>query len=454
MTPAIGARLALLAAALPLVVGVVAVRPAGAQPAPAGYDSYSLSALASGVRTNGVVGASGGLATLDTGSASVRARLDSSPSAAVLSVPYEPGTLFRTAAGQVNAGAGSVVLDVPDAEAQFPGSQTSGELTTVPPAQGGPVSSRGGSATAAASAVSAAGEATGESLTVQGAFETGASTSEVSLEANGPEGRTVSTARTTVSRVLVAGVLELRDVVATAAITATGDTHVPVASLVIGRALVAGQTVELSEQGVTAAGTPLVPGQSIKDATAAANSVLVAAGVTVRTLGGVREADARSATADTGGVAVTVTTATGPGGVGGDELAVLVGGVVLTAVDAPRVPAVVLPPRAPLPTAPAALPPVSTPPDSASTFVPGNPGIPGIPGTPAIPGPAVPVEAAAPVVAAPPTAAPASFVVAGRRLSASVVLAAFGGWQFLSLGTATLYAVVDRRRRATLGLLA
>ncbi|MBC7374142.1 MAG: hypothetical protein H7323_09150 [Frankiales bacterium] len=445
MTPAVGVRLALLAAALPLVGGIVAVRPAGAQPAPVGYDSYSVSALAAGVRTSGVVGASGGLATLDTGSASVSARLDSSPSAAVRAAPYEPGTLFRTAAGQVNAAAGSAVLDVPDAEAQFPGSQTSGELTTVPPAQGGPVSSRGGSATAGASAASAGGSATAESLLVQGAFEIGASTSVVSLEADGPKGRTVSSARTTVSRVLVAGVLELRDVVATAAITAVGDAHVPTASLVVGGASVAGQAVELSEQGVTAAGTPLVPGQSIKDATAAANAALVAAGVQVRTLGGVRAADGRSATADTGGVAITATTATAPGGVGGDELALVVGGVVLTAVDAPLVPAVVL---LPLPSTPVTLPPVSTSPESVSAFVPGSPG------TPAVPGTVTPAEPAAPVLGAPPNTVPASLVVAGRRLPAAVVLAAFGVWQFLSLGTATLYAVVDRRRRASLGLLA
>jgi hypothetical protein len=32
----------------------------------------------------------------------------------------------------------------------------------------------------------------------------------------------------------------------------------------------------------------------------------------------------------------------------------------------------------------------------------------------------------------------------------TVVLAAFAVWQFLSLGTATLYAVVDRRRRVSL----
>jgi hypothetical protein len=59
-------------------------------------------------------------------------------------------------------------------------------------------------------------------------------------------------------------------------------------------------------------------------------------------------------------------------------------------------------------------------------------------------------DAVAPVTAGPPPTTPAGFVVAGRQLPAAVALAAFGVWQFLSLGTATLYAVVDRRRRMTL----
>jgi len=43
--------------------------------------------------------------------------------------------------------------------------------------------------------------------------------------------------------------------------------------------------------------------------------------------------------------------------------------------------------------------------------------------------------------------APAGFVLSGRRVSTSAALAAFAVWQFLSLGTATLYALVERRRR-------
>lgn len=439
MSPALGARLALLAAAAPLVLGAVLVRPADAQTAPA-YASFSLSALAGGVRTGGVVGASGGLATLDTASASVSARLDSSPSAAVLAAPYEPGTLFRTGVGQVNAGAGQQVLDVPDAEAQFPGTPAEAELETVPPAEGGPARSQGGSATAAVTETSARGTATGDELVVTGAVEVGASTSEVALSAGAAKGTTTATGRTTVSEVVVAGVLVLEDVEATASITAKGDAHEAKARLVVGGASVAGQPVELSDEGVTAVGTPLLPGSTLQDATAQANAVLAGAGIEVRTLGTVEQGDARSATADTGGVAVTLTTAVAPGGVGGDRFDVVLGGVVLTAVDALAVPEVEVPVTV--------APPVDAPAVSAptTTFVPGTPGTPALPGTPA-------AVDEAPVVAQ-PVAAPAAFTVAGRRLSGELALAAFAVWQFLSLGTATLYAVVERRRRTALEALA
>jgi hypothetical protein len=438
MRPATTARLALAAAALPVVLGVVAVRPADAQTAAPGYESYSLTALAAGARTAGDVGAGGGLATLDTGSASVSARLDSAPSAAVLAAPYEPGTLFRTVVGQVNAGAGEAVLDVPDAEAQFPGAQTSGELETVPPAEGGPVSSRGGQAKAQAAERAVSGTATGERLVVEGALEVGASSSSVELTADPDRGITTATARTTVARVLVAGVLELRDVVASASITTKGDAHVPAAALTVGGASVAGQEVAVSDEGVTAVGTPVLPGQTLQDLTDQANAALEVAGVQVTTVGTTETATARDATADTGGVAIRLVQGDLPNGIPGNRLDVVVGGVVLTETDALALPVPeVLPPLE--------LPPVDTSggtaPTTTTIFVPGTPGIPGTPGQ-------VPAGAA-PTVAAPPTAS-AGLVVAGQRLPAAVALAAFAVWQFLSLGTATLYAVVDRRRRTSL----
>jgi hypothetical protein len=45
---------------------------------------------------------------------------------------------------------------------------------------------------------------------------------------------------------------------------------------------------------------------------------------------------------------------------------------------------------------------------------------------------------------------PASYEVLGRRFGAMAALAAFGIWQFLTLGSVTLYSLVDRRRRLAL----
>jgi hypothetical protein len=50
---------------------------------------------------------------------------------------------------------------------------------------------------------------------------------------------------------------------------------------------------------------------------------------------------------------------------------------------------------------------------------------------------------------APPVQA-AAFEVRGRRISAQTAIVAFAGWQLLSLGTATLYGFVERRRRLVL----
>jgi hypothetical protein len=437
MTPGAIARVALAAAALPLVLGVVAVRPAGAQTGPV-YDSYSLTGVAAAARTNGDVGAGGGLATLDTATGSVSARVDSAPSTAVLSAPVEPGTLVRTVVGQGNAAAGEPVFDVPDAEAQFPGSQLEAELTTVPASDAGVASARGGSATAEVTETSAMGTATGQVLDVSGLVRVDAATSEVSLSAAPAKATTTSTARASVGRVVVAGVLVLNDVVAMASLTAKGDQHVPVASLVVGGATVGGQAVEISDRGVTAADTPLVPGQSIEDANAQVNAALAAAGISVSLVDTTTAADARSATADTGSLTVRLTTPDLPNGIPGNRLEVVLGGVALTATDSLAAP--VLDSGPPVDVGPVDLGGDAAP-STTTTFVPGTPGTPGTPGGA--------LAEAGPLVAAPPAQA-AGFVVAGRQLPAAVALAAFAAWQFLSLGTATLYAVVDRRRRATL----
>ena len=78
---------------------------------------------------------------------------------------------------------------------------------------------------------------------------------------------------------------------------------------------------------------------------------------------------------------------------------------------------------------------------TSTTFVPGTPGTPGTQGL---------TGGAAPTVAPPGQLVQTSFTVAGRRISARTALVAFAGWQMLSLGCATLYAFVERRRRLIL----
>lgn len=435
MTPRRPARLALGVAALPLVLGAVFVRPAAAQPA--GFGSYALTGIAASARTAGDVGAAGGLAGLDIGSAQVTARLDGAPSAAVRAAPYEPGTLARTAVGQVNAGAGGQVLDVPDAEAQFPGGAGQARLTTVPDAANGPASSRAGTASATADAASATGSATGARFELSGAVVVEGSTSSVELRV--ADGALTAVARTVVDRVVVAGVLELRSVVATATISGSPSGQRPAADLVVGGASVGGQAVTVGSDGVLAAGTPVLPGPVPgplpgpvgSAAGPTVEQLLAAAGVTVRTTGSTAAAGEGTAVADSGGVAVSVVTPGLPaGGVAGNRLDVVIGGAQLTAAATPAAP-------------PVESPAAPAPPASAEPAVPGGTPatvvVPGTPGTPAVPAP--------PAAAAPQ---PARVLLAGRAVSASVLLAGFAVWQLLSLSTATLYALAERRRRLEL----
>ena len=399
--------------------------------APLGYDTYGVTVLASGVRTAGDVGASGGLVTLDTGSAAVSAQIDSGPSSAVLAVPYEPGTLFRTGVGQVNDAAGETVLDVPDAEASYPG-HPSGDLETVP-TSGPPVIVGAGSATARATAVSASGTATGQAFDLAGLITSEASTSEVALTADGPRQLLTGTARTSVGRVSVAGVFELRNVVAKATIKAVGDIHTPTATLTLGGASVAGQEVALTEKGVVAVGMTVVPATTLQQATDAANAALTAAGITVSVTGTRTAHTARDAVADTGGVTISLTTPDLPGGVAGNRLQVIVGGVALTATDTLAAPLPVVPE---IPVGSVVVPGV--PPVSTTTVIPGTPGSVGQPGA-----------GQAPVTAGPGAVA-SSYEIAGRHLSGTAAIAAFGVWQFLTMGSVSLYAYVDRRRRQQL----
>jgi hypothetical protein len=321
------------------------------------------------------------------------------------------------------------VLTVPDAEASSPGTRSHAEVQTVPPTSAGPLSVAGGAATADAGPQQVRGSATGGLLTVTRVLDVGASTSSVTLTGNAANGQVLQVATTHVSAIDVAGVLRLDDVTATARITVNGDSHAAQQALTIGGASVAGQAVTIGNDGVVAAGTPVVPGQTLAQATTAADAALSRAGVSVRTVGGVARHDARSAAADTGGVRISVATPGLPvGGIAGNSLAVLVGGASLTETDAPTITSDVLPPVQ-LPGSPA------VPPSTTTTFVPGTPGTSGAPAG------AVPPELAGRSV---------GYVLAGHRFTARAALAAFAAWQVLTLGLPTLYALVERRRRAAL----
>jgi hypothetical protein len=418
----------MLLSALASLAALVAVRPASA--APAGYDSIGTTAIVAGVSVSGDVGAAGGLVALDGGSARVVASLDSGPSGHVIAAPYEPGGLVRTIVGQVNTGAGQQVLDVPDAEATSPGTPAHDQVEVVPATSAGPLAVVGGAATADAAPHHVAGSATGASFAVAGVLTAGGSTSNVDLTADAASGTVRQTARSTVASLSVGGVLELSDVVGTALITARGDAHSAVQTLTIGGASVNGQAVTIGNDGITAAGTPLLPGQTLADATSQANAALSQAGLSVHTVGGVAQHDSRSATASTGGVVITVTTPDLPvGGVAGNTLSVLVGQAALTEADA--LPQVLQTPSLCCPSGT-----TTGSVGSTTTFVPGTPGLPGTPGT----------SAAAPTVA--PTT-PVAYVLAGRRLSVRTAIVAFAAWQLLSLGIPTGYALVERRRRLT-----
>ncbi|MCW2706399.1 MAG: hypothetical protein JWM22_241, partial [Frankiales bacterium] len=170
-------RLLAVTALLPVLLAVAFVRPVSAAGDPV-YDQASLTAIAAAGRTDGVVGASGGLVTLDTGSAYVSASLDSSPSAAVVAAPQEPGTLFHTVAGQANGAAGQTVVGTLEAEARYPG-DTSSSFNVGDPVDSPPVYLGAANATAKVSATTAKGVAQAARYTVAPLFDVGPGTSAV-----------------------------------------------------------------------------------------------------------------------------------------------------------------------------------------------------------------------------------------------------------------------------------
>lgn len=419
-----GKVLAGVAIALPALTALLAVRPVDAA-SPEGFGSFGLTVTAAAVRTEGVVGASGGLVTLDSGTAFATGRLDSGPSSYVLADPVEPGTLARTLVGTVNTEAGTTVLAVPDAEAAYPGNgkdtgdyapaQTAGPLTVVP-----------GAATATAGPQAAESSTTGTVLAVAGGPEGSRLAAASSLSGDAATGRGEALGTSRVGSLELAGVLSIQDVVATAKVVVTGGRPVATAILSVGSATVVGVPVTIDSDGVHAAGqgTGLGP---VQDAQSQVDEALAAAGLSVRAVNVTRTVTGRSGYADTGGLRVRLATPDLPGGIAANALTVTLGKVTVTGTSVAAAPVLELPPV-----------------DLGGPFVPGTPGTTVttvLPGSPAVGG-ALPATTV-------PELAPAGSVVqiAGRRVSVVAALAAFGIWQLLALSTTTLYALVDRRRR-------
>ena len=420
-------RLLLLAVALlPAATALSTVRPVQAASHEA-FGSFGLTVTAAALRTEGVVGASGGLVTLDAGAAFTTGRLDSGPSSYALGAPVEPGTLGRTLVGTVNTEAGTTVLTVPDAEAAYPGRGTAS--TEYAPAQTvGPLTVAPGRASSSATADRATATTSNSGLVLAGVVDGDGLSASSTLTGTAATGTGDVVGSSRVDSLDVAGVLALEDVVATARVVITGGTPVTTAQLTVGSATVAGVPVTIDEEGVHAAGqgTGLGP---VQDAQDQVEQALAAAGVSARAVGVTRTVEGRTGYADTGGLRITLRTPDLPGGVAANALTVTVGKVTATgtSTEALDVPVVTVPPVVETPGVP--------PTTSTVTVTTGATGP--LPGAPA---PTAPTPALA--------AGESRALVAGHAVPAVAALAAFGLWQLLTLSTTTLYAVVDRRRRS------
>lgn len=418
-------RLVLLTiAVLPAATALAAVRPVAAEPTQ-GFGSFGLTVTAAALRTDGVVGASGGLVTLDSGTGYSTGRLDGAPSSYSLAAPVEPGTLARTVVGTVNTEAGTTVLTVPDAQTAYPG-PASASTAYAPAQSAGPLTVTPGTATSSAGPHRATGSTTATALSVGGAGDASrlAATTTLTGDAAAGQGRAEGTG--TVGSLTVAGVLVLHDVAGRASVTVTGGRPVSAASLTVGSATVAGVPVTVDQDGVHVAGQVSGTGP-FGDVQQQVNSALAAAGVSVRVLGVTHSVTGRSGYADSGGLLVELRTPDLPGGVAANDLTLTVGRVNVTGTSTAAEPLL------PVVVPPAVVPPVAP---GTTTTVTVTEGTGGVPASGA-------VAAPAPVLAG----SRGEVRVVGRRMTAAAALAAFGVWQLLSLSTTTLYALVDRRRR-------
>lgn len=477
---------------LPAVTAALVVRPAIGQER--AYGLYAVTIEGGATFIEGEVGAGGGLAVLDGGAPYAAGRLDSSPSADVRAAAVEPGTLFRTVAGVANDEANDQVLDVPLAEAQFPGNPE-GRIEGSGEQDAGGFRASGASAFVTAAATMITAEANGNSEVILPAASAARLTAALAplrlafpnltsaapSRADGtivteggqvrgsattdPAGALTATFVSTVSSSTVMGEIGFSGVEGTATATTLPDgTREADASIVVGRMTVAGMPVFFGSDGLEVAGTPLLPGQDLQDATAMVTEALSVSGVTIEPLTPVETTEDGSARADSRGVRVTIVNGGSPDdGIPGDTVTYILGGASVTIADEPPFAA---PPPLPVtdtgpPPTPAATPtsaattppPVTSPPPppvSAGTSSGGfSSGSNNVSSGPAVSVQSTPAPVVATDVAPTTTTLTAPVLVAGRRVDKRLAIAAFGAWQLISLSICTGAVFALKRRRLT-----
>lgn len=438
---------------LPSLIALLVLRPAPARGQGPAVGFFALTVTAASANTSGDIGAGGGLTPIDSGAPVVRGRLDSSPTASMIAAAVEPGTLYRTGAALANNEAGDEVVPVEFAEAAHPGGPP--EDTSDPTATGmeGPVSSRSVQAGARAAERGISGTARVADQSVGGTEEDPVVVqqqgghAEAAATADPDTGTLVATATSTAETITVAGVVTFEDVSGHAVVRLEDGQLAAEAATTYGGITVADVPVAVTTDGVVVADdAPLLPGQEVAVLADQVNAVLEAAGVQITPISPIERTGGGSATADSGGVRVSITTPSSAA-VPANVVEVVVGQAVATlTAEAP------MPPPAPLPSSP--------PPDTArpTADTPSTPSpAPALPATAPRAGTRVTVTPATPTTDTPPpprVAAPApaatepTMVLAGRRIPRRTALALFGGWQLLSLSTCTLAAFALRGGRS------
>lgn len=464
-----------LVALLPAVTATLLVRPLPAESAEQAVGLYALTFGGASTATTGEVGAGGGLAVLDAGAPSVVGRLDSSPSGSVRAAPIEPGTLFRTVVGLANNEAGGETIPVPTADANFPGDTTSAEVEGTGRQEAGPLAVSGYAASATAEERRIAGVAeTSDQAFTDGAaagnaaalatglrglarsfptagirvaddpstYRTEGGRVEASATADPASGALSSTVTSVAGRTTVLGQLVVGSVVSSATVVRGAEGRTAEAATTVSGLTVGGVPVEVTDDGVVVADAPVLPGQTVADLTAALNEVLAVAGIGLTAVAPHEEVDDSSARARAGGLRITVATAPNPQ-VPGNDLTLVLGRADATLADEP--------PAAPLPSVPfgptdagtGGAPAAAGGGGASSGFSVGAGGF----GSDDVPtaGTVAEPDVAAPAVAPTAGAGQQLMTVAGRPVSARTALAAFGGWQLLSLSICTLAAFSLRR---------